>query len=490
MKLLKPAILVLLAFAQCVRAQGPIRLQARTFQPPRGEVAVPPAGRAHYIVQFGAYPGAEIRRELERRGVRVLGYVPESALMVSAGARADLRGLGAVWAGAMEARDKLSPRLAPGPAYLVEFHPDVDMGLARALAVQHGFAVVRNRGLLPGHLVVTGDSALLEELAANDEVSYILPASAAMAAGADLAGCGGAETDAGPVADYATVGNGWAPDASGAVALWYVIESLPANLDAAAAQAQIVQAFGQWASYVHVTFSEGGSADSARTIAILTANYAHGDGYPFDGPGGVLAHTFYPSPPNAEPLAGDMHFDASETWGIGANTDLFSVALHEAGHALGMAHSSDPNAVMYPYYHVAAGLNADDIAGIESLYGAIAAPSVPAAPTPAPAPSPTPAPAPKPAGGDTTPPTLRVVSPGSTMVSTAGAAIAVSGTASDNVGVTAVKWSTSTGAAGNASGTASWSLQAPLLVGTNVVTVRAYDAAGNSTWRTITVVRN
>jgi hypothetical protein len=32
-------------------------------------------------------------------------------------------------------------------------------------------------------------------------------------------------------------------------------------------------------------------------------------------------------------------------------------------------------------------------------------------------------------------------------------------------------------------------MQAPLLVGTNVVTVRAYDAAGNFSWRTITVVR-
>jgi len=484
-------------FSQCAWAQNPIRLQTRTFQPPRGETAIPPVARsgqpalrAHYILQFSANPGPEIRQELERRGVSVLAFVPDSALMVSSGPGANLGGLGAIWAGPLETPDKLSPRLAaaPPPAFLVEFYPDVDMGLARALAIQNGFAVVENRSLLPGHLVVKGDLNRLAELAANDEVSYILPASADMAAGADVAGCGGAETAAGPVADYATMGTGWAPDASGAVALQYFIESLPANLDAATAQAQIARAFSQWASYVNVSFTEGGSAASARTIAILTASYAHGDAYPFDGPGGVLAHTFYPSPPNPEPLAGDMHFDASETWGVGVNTDLFSVALHEAGHALGMAHSSDPAAVMYPYYHVATGLNADDIAGIQSLYGAIAAtpPVQPAAPTP----TPTPTPANPPSGTDTTPPTLRVVSPSSTIVSTSSPAILVRGTATDNVGVTAVQWTTSTGSAGNATGTASWTLQAPLLVGTNVVMVRAFDAAGNSTWRTITVVRN
>jgi hypothetical protein len=61
--------------------------------------------------------------------------------------------------------------------------------------------------------------------------------------------------------------------------------------------------------------------------------------------------------------------------------------------------------------------------------------------------------------------------------------------ASDNVAVTAVKWTNSTGDAGVASGTTSWSANVPLLVGTNTITVRAYDAAGNSAWRALTVVR-
>jgi hypothetical protein len=494
----------LLLLWQCAWAQNAIRLQTRTFQPRRIETAIPPAavggqgtGRVHYMLQFGAYPGPEIVWELQRRGVRVLGYVPDSALMVSSGGAADLGDLGAVWAGALETRDKLSPRLstAAAPAYLVEFYPDVDMGGARALAVEHGFAAVENASLLPGQLVLTGSADRLEELAASDEVSYILPASAGLAAGAPAAGCAGALTDAGAVADYATVGSGWAKDAAGAVALEYAIESLPGNLNAATARSQIARAFGEWAKYVNVSFTQGGSAASARTISILTASYAHGDGYPFDGPGGVLAHTFYPSPPNPEPLAGDMHFDASETWGVGLNTDLFSVALHEAGHALGMAHSSDPAAVMYPYYHLVAGLTAEDIAGIQSLYGPIAATPAPtptpaSTPTPTPAPTPTPTPVPASPPSDATAPALRIVSPGSTIVSISSASISISGTASDNVGVTAVKWSTSMGYSGNASGTASWTLQAPLLVGTNVVTVRAYDAAGNSSWRTVTVARH
>jgi hypothetical protein len=207
----------------------------------------------------------------------------------------------------------------------------------------------------------------------------------------------------------------------------------------------------------------------------------------------VLAHTFYPAPPNAEPVAGDMHFDADENWRIGQDTDLFTVALHEAGHALGLGHSANPGAVMYPYYRFATGLTADDIAGIRALYGASdGTPATPATPTTPPTPA---APAPPttpttPTGTpDTTTPSLQIVSPGYTILSTSLASLAVRGTASDNVGVASVKWSVSTGDSGIASGTTAWSATVPLLVGTNTVTIRAYDAAGNSSWRAITVVR-
>ncbi|MBL8061371.1 MAG: matrixin family metalloprotease [Anaerolineales bacterium] len=143
------------------------------------------------------------------------------------------------------------------------------------------------------------------------------------------------------------------------------------------------QAFALWAAQTSLTFTEVSSANEAD-IVIGWAQEEHGDGDPFDGPGDVLAHASYPNPYEDRQVF--LHFDDAERWvnSDSQNVDLLTVAAHEIGHTLGLGHSNDPRALMYPSYSEPHRfLGTDDIAGVQSLYGLVSeAPSAPEQPKP------------------------------------------------------------------------------------------------------------
>jgi len=93
---------------------------------------------------------------------------------------------------------------------------------------------------------------------------------------------------------------------------------------------------------------------------------------------------------------------------------------------------------------------------------------------------------------DTTTPTVTITTPtGNPTYTTGNSSLTLGGTASDNVGVTQVTWTNSSGGSGTATGTTSWTASGiALQLGSNVLTVTARDAAGNTATDTLTVTRS
>ncbi|XP_029412783.1 matrix metalloproteinase-9 isoform X2 [Nannospalax galili] len=71
------------------------------------------------------------------------------------------------------------------------------------------------------------------------------------------------------------------------------------------------RAFAVWSAVTPLTFTRVYSRDADIVIQFGVAE--HGDGYPFDGKDGLLAHAFPPGPG----IQGDAHFDDEELWSLG-----------------------------------------------------------------------------------------------------------------------------------------------------------------------------
>ncbi|KAK9996007.1 hypothetical protein SO802_020693 [Lithocarpus litseifolius] len=119
--------------------------------------------------------------------------------------------------------------------------------------------------------------------------------------------------------------------------------------------------FEEWQKHTQFTFARGRPSSTSDIVIGIKH---------IDGPGNVLANSL-------PPTLGIMHFDVDEDWSINDKPnadqmDMVSVATHEIGHIIGLQHSTDVNAVMYPFMKFGTTkreLSHDDIDGVFALYG-------------------------------------------------------------------------------------------------------------------------
>jgi hypothetical protein len=191
------------------------------------------------------------------------------------------------------------------------------------------------------------------------------------------------------VVPYTTTGNAWpnpqvitisfVPDGTivGSNGNGYIYSNLFQTFNAKFGSAsvwenQILKAAQVWAQQTNINFAV--VPDNGTPIG--QGAYQQGDpnmgdirisGYNFGT--GTLASADLPPPGNNYSIAGDVQFNTGQSFNIGSTYDLFTVAAHEMGHALGLGESCNSLAVMYGVYQSArSGLNSDDISGIRAVY--------------------------------------------------------------------------------------------------------------------------
>lgn len=148
-------------------------------------------------------------------------------------------------------------------------------------------------------------------------------------------------------------------------------------------------AFGAWSAVANLGFSQvaddGAAAGATTTSGNIRIGGLSFSGTFYDGAGGVglypPAYFFNGSAwvgVTGSTMTGDIFFNTDLSASFANSAYLSYLVTHEIGHTLGLSHTDVPNSLMNSIGTVVDGPQADDIAGVQFIYGA---------PTPVPEPT-------------------------------------------------------------------------------------------------------
>jgi hypothetical protein len=192
-----------------------------------------------------------------------------------------------------------------------------------------------------------------------------------------------------------TPGSGYCGDActgTSTTTLAYYDHSVPAwtTVDLRDLESYIASALATWSAAANVTFvgpiedSAGYPVNDPGAVPPNTGHIRIG-AFVFVGGAQFLGAVGYAPPPNGGTGEGDVLFNAASFFQAAPGTedltpidfqfgnDFEGLVLHELGHAIGLGHSGVDGSVMYlepaGEYLVNRELHADDLAGVQVLYG-------------------------------------------------------------------------------------------------------------------------
>ena len=163
--------------------------------------------------------------------------------------------------------------------------------------------------------------------------------------------------------------------------LKYTLTNFCESLGKEKTQEQIDAAFETWQSVCGLKFKRVEPDEECEIKITFLNNHdeMHGLNCPYKlsgQKGGTLAHIFYP---RKSAISGDRHFDSGnwteqKTVPGDGKYNLFSMAVYELGHALGLYHNTeDKDSVMQPIYKPGFGnkiLSESGIKTVQEMYGA------------------------------------------------------------------------------------------------------------------------